>query len=241
MRFEPFVRSARVLWEKVADRDVYPFSLPAIRAWNELELAPITYLVGENGSGKSTMLEALAVAAGFNAEGGSRHFDFSTRASESELHRALRLSRGFRRPATGYFLRAETFYNVATEVERLDAADGYGPDALHELSHGESFLALIKHRFRPNGFYVLDEPEAALSPARQLALLRRIHDLLRAGSQFVIATHAPIVLAYPNARIYRLGDRGIEQVDYEDTEQVALTRDFLLDRSRFLSELFEDP
>jgi len=240
MRYEPFVRAASIVWERVARRDVYPFSLPAIRAWDRLALEPVTYLVGENGSGKSTILEAIAVAAGFNPEGGSRNFNFATRPTESELHRSVRLTRGVRRPATGFFLRAETFYNVATEIERLDADDAYGPDALHELSHGESFLALANHRFRANGLYILDEPEAALSPARQLALLRRIHDLVRGGSQFLIATHAPIVLAYPGARIHRLGEHGIDQVDYDATEQVSVTRNFLVDRTRFLDELFRD-
>lgn len=232
-----------MVWERVTRRDVYPFSIPAIRAWRDLALEPVTYLIGENGSGKSTMLEAIAVAAGFNAEGGSRNFNFSTRATESELHKAVRLTRGFRRPATGFFLRAETFYNVATEIERVAAdVDGvYGPDSLHELSHGESFLALVKHRFRPNGLYVLDEPEAALSPARQLALLRRIHELVTTGSQFLIATHAPLVLAYPGARIYRLGNE-IEPVAYDDTEQVSTTRDFLRDPTGFVAKLLqEDP
>ncbi|HEY8077670.1 MAG TPA: AAA family ATPase, partial [Labilithrix sp.] len=141
------------------------------------------------------------------------------------------------RPKTGYFLRAESFYNVATEVERL-GVEGYGDRSLHEQSHGESFLALLKHRFRPNGLYILDEPEAALSPSRQLSFLVRMHELVEGGSQFIVATHAPIVLAYPKATIYHLDQKGIERVDYDETEHVSLTRDFLNDRERFLRRLF---
>jgi predicted ATPase len=200
----------------------------------------VTYFVGENGAGKSTVLEAIAVAAGFNVEGGTVNFSLATHASESSLHRAIRLTRGLRRPRTGFFLRAETFYNVATEIERLGVADSYGSRSLHELSHGEAFLALMQHRFGPDGLFILDEPEAALSPARQLAFLRRLHELVAAGSQFLIATHAPIVLAYPNATIYQLDDHGIMDTTYEETEQVALTRDFLNHRHRFLVDLFGD-
>ena len=222
--------------ERIEDPDVYPFSLPAVRALDGLELSAVTYIIGENGAGKSTILEALAVASGFNAEGGTVNFSFSTRRSESELHRCLRIART-RRPKTGFFLRAESFYNVATEIERLGVGDSYGDRSLHEQSHGESFLSLMKHRFKASGLYILDEPEAALSPSRQLSLLVRMHELVEAGSQFIIATHAPIVLAYPGATIYLLDDKGITRVDYDETEHVQLTRDFLNDRDRFLRRL----
>ena len=222
--------------DRIEDPDAYPFALPAVRALDGLELSAVTYLIGENGAGKSTILEALAVASGFNAEGGTVNFSFSTRRSESELHRYLRVART-RRPKTGFFLRAESFYNVATEVERLGVGDSYGDRSLHEQSHGESFLSLMKHRFKPSGLYILDEPEAALSPSRQLSLLVRMNELVDAGSQFIIATHAPIVLAYPGATIYLLDGSGITQVDYDDTEHVQLTRDFLNDRERFLRRL----
>ncbi len=224
--------------DRIEDAAVYPFSLPAVQALDGLSLSAVTYFIGENGSGKSTILEAVAVASGFNAEGGSVNFNFATRRSESELHRCLRLARTHR-PRTGFFLRAESFFNVATEIERLGANDNgaYGERSLHEQSHGESFLALIKNRFGPSGLYILDEPEAALSPSRQLSLLVRMHELVLQGSQFIIATHAPIVLAYPGAKIYQLGADGIASVRYDQTEHVSLTRDFLNDRERFMRRL----
>jgi predicted ATPase len=247
---DAFVRAVTLVREKVKDFDRYPFNIPAIRSLETLELHPkVTFLVGENGSGKSTLSEAIAVAAGFNAEGGSKNFSFATRRSESELHSVMRLVRGVRRPKTGYFLRAESYFNVATEIERLDAEPGmdppigpsYGPRSLHEQSHGESFLALVQNRFSANGFYVLDEPEAALSPQRQLSFLVSLHELVRDGSsQFVIATHSPIILAYPDATIYMLDTNGITNVKYEDTEHFSLTRDFLVDRQRYLRRLLAD-
>lgn len=243
----PFLRSVRLREDKIEDFDHYPMSIPAIQNLGELEISPqVTAFLGENGSGKSTLLEAIAVASGFNPEGGSMNFKFSTRSSESKLWRALRLVRGIRRPRTGYFFRAESFFNVATEIENLDREPGggppiiesYGGESLHEQSHGESFLALIQHRFGPDGLYLLDEPEAALSPARQLALLARIHDLAQQGSQFLMATHSPILLAYPGALLYELSSVGIQRIEYEDTEHYRLTREFLLHRERFFRELF---
>jgi predicted ATPase len=237
-----FLRSLKLLRDEVPDPRRYPFNLPALRSLDTLELHPqVTFLVGENGSGKSTLIEAIAVAAGFNAEGGSQNFNFATRRSESELHRYLRLVRGTRRPKTGYFLRAESFFNVATEVERLDVQESYGDTSLHEQSHGESFMALVTNRFYPNGLYILDEPEAALSPQRQLALMQAMDHLVRRkGSQFIVATHSPIVLAYPHARIYMLSAEGISTVAYEETEHYALTRDFLNNRERYLRRLLEE-
>jgi predicted ATPase len=222
--------------DRVPDFGRYPFALPAVRPLERLVFrGPVTFLVGENGSGKSTLLEAIAVLMRFNAEGGSRNFRFGTRESHSELHAYLRPVRGITRPRDGYFFRAESYYNVATEIERLDAEPGagppiaaaYGPRALHEQSHGESFLALVEHRFRGGGLYLLDEPEAALSPLRQLALLSRLHALVQAQSQLIIATHSPILLAFPGATIYELKANGLVAVDYEDTEHHRVTRDFL--------------
>jgi predicted ATPase len=239
---EPFVRSVVLRRDGVDDFDAYPFSIPAIRALTELELAPqVTLLAGENGSGKSTLVEAIAIAAGFNAEGGSRHMTVSTRASHSPLHEHLRLVRGARSPKTGYFLRAESFFNVATHVETIaEAVESHGGRSLHEQSHGESFLALVLNRFAPNGFYVLDEPEAALSLRGNLALMRRMHELVDEGSQFVVSTHSPILLGYPGARIYVLSEAGIDETPYEETEPYDLTRSFLDDRERFLHHLFAD-
>ena len=234
-----FLRAVRLVRDEVPSFDRYPFSIPAVRALDELVLDPrVTFLVGENGSGKSTLIEAIAVVAGFNAEGGSRNFAFSTRRSESELHQYLRPVRGARRPRDGFFLRAESYFTVASEIERLGVEDAYGGSP-HERSHGESFLALANHRFRGNGLYILDEPEAALSPQRQLSLLRIMHDLVeRTGSQLVIATHSPIVMAYPGATIHHLGPEGIRPIAYEETEHVRITRDFLNGRDGFFRHLF---
>jgi predicted ATPase len=231
------------------DRAVYPFSIPAVRSLGRLEFHPkATFFVGENGTGKSTLLEALAVASGFNAEGGSKHFQFGTRNSHSELHGCLRLARGHVRPRDGYFLRAESFFNVATDIEKLDAEPGnappigsaYGERLLHEQSHGESFLALLTKRFRGAGLYFLDEPEAALSPRRQLSPLVAIHELVKKRSQFIIATHSPILLAYPDAVILQFSEKGIEHINYEATEHYQVTRRFLNDYRRHVNYLFEE-
>jgi predicted ATPase len=234
--------------EMVDSFDLYPFSIPSIRFLESIDLHPkVTYFVGENGSGKSTLLEAIAVSLGFNAEGGSKNFRFSSRCSHSQLHKYLRIAKGIKRPRDGYFLRAESFFNVATEIENLDAAPSFGPPAidayggrsLHEQSHGESFLALMTERFGGQGMYILDEPEAALSPQRQLTVMSRIHDLIEDGSQFIIATHSPILMAYPDACIYLFGKNGVSKVAYEDTEHYQVTRDFLANPERMLRVLFE--
>jgi len=225
---------------KVPSFKEYPYCLPVCRNMGELIFDPsVTFLVGENGTGKSTLLEAIAVAMGFNAEGGSRNFRFSTRASHSPLHEALRVQRGLKRPRDGFFLRAESFYNVATEVDHL-GAQGYGEKSLHELSHGESFMALVMERFFGNGLYILDEPEAALSPNRQLALLARMHDLVRDASQFIIATHSPILMAYPNAVIYTLENESIQKIDYTDTEHFVVTKQFLNNHEKMLDALLRE-
>jgi predicted ATPase len=245
---DPFIRAVALKRGEVPDFDLYPFSIPAIRQMSELELAAgVTLLAGENGSGKSTLVEAMAVALGFNPEGGTRNMSVSTRGSHSSLHEFLTMIRGTRSPRSGFFLRAESFFNVATHIEQLDDGaggppiiDAYGGVSLHEQSHGESFLSLIRNRFGPNGLYILDEPEAALSLRGNLALMRRMHDLEREGSQFIVATHSPILLGYPNARIYVLDEEGIAQANYEETEQYELTRSFLDDRERFLHYLFSD-
>jgi predicted ATPase len=240
---EPFLLRLQIVSERIANPDAYPFSIPAVRAVDGLSLHPrVTYFVGENGSGKSTLLEAIAIAAGFNPEGGSMNMRFSTRSSESELADKLRLVRSVRRPRTGFFLRAESFFNVATTIEDLgpEILASYGGRSLHAQSHGESFIALALHRFGPDGLYVLDEPEAALSPLRQMSMLRRVHDLVRQGCQFIVATHSPILLAYPEAWIYELDERGVRRIAYEDASTVRVTRDFLGDRDRTLDELFSD-
>ena len=229
----------------------YPFTLPIVRELARgggIDLDPrVTFLVGDNGTGKSTLVEALAVAAGFNPEGGSHAFRFATRPSESSLGDHLVLRWGIRKPRTGFFLRAESYYNVATEIERLDKdplsprlLDSYGGISPHERSHGESFLDLITHRFGPHGLYLLDEPEAALSVRGCLALVARIVELTAQGSQFVIATHSPVLLAVPGATILQVdADGEIARVDYGQAEPVVLTREFLANPDRFLRHLLE--
>lgn len=239
---------ARMSLDPAAPSSGYPFELPVVRWLREhggLALYPgVTFLVGENGSGKSTLVEAVAVALGLNPEGGSRSFRFATRASESDLGSHLRVARRPGRERTSFFLRAESYYNVASEVERLDREPG-GPALLpayggsgHERSHGESFLALLRHRFFPRGLYLLDEPEATLSVTGALAVLARMVDLTAQGSQFVVATHSPILLALPGATVLQIGDDGaVRRVGYDEALPVVLTRSFLADPDAFLRHL----
>lgn len=223
----------------------YLAALPVVRWLNrvgELDLdADVTFFVGENGTGKSTLLEAIAVACGFNPEGGSKNYAFSTKQTVSELSRSLTVAKAAYEE-DGFFLRAESFYNAATYLEELDdipaaappLLDSYGGRSLHEQSHGESFLALVQHRFGGQGLYLLDEPEAALSPARQLTLLSEMRWLVERESQLIIATHSPFLLAFPNATIYQFTETGIERVTYEQCAHVQMTRRFLADPAKFL-------
>ncbi|MQA10779.1 MAG: AAA family ATPase [Pseudonocardiaceae bacterium] len=231
----------------------YPFALPVIswlaRAGGLDVPAGVTFLVGENGTGKSTLVEALAVALGLNPEGGSHNFRFATRASESSLGDSLVVSRTGRKPRTAFFLRAESYYNVATEIERLDQdphspplLPAYGGASPHDRSHGESFLDLVTHRFGPGGLYLLDEPEAALSVRGCMAVLARLSELAEQRCQIIVATHSPILLALPQATIYEIADDGtIERVDYDEALPVRLTRDFLASPQRYLQHLLSQP
>ena len=225
-------------WAELKEPDAqrpedYPFSIPAIRTLDRTEFdSKVTFFVGENGSGKSTLLEAIAVKMGFGEEGGTKNTQFATADTVSVLSEHLRLSKGVRRPKDGYFLRAESFYNVATYMDGLGYLESYGGKSLHAQSHGESFLALLTKKFRGDGLYLLDEPEAALSPKRQLAALVAINQLVEKRSQFIIATHSPILLAYPGARILLFDESGINPITYEETEHYQVTRHFLNDYKR---------
>ncbi len=222
---------------KRLDEDSYLNGIPAVKMLEERELeldGPVTFFIGENGSGKSTLIEGIAVAMGFNPEGGTKNFSFSTADSHSRLYEHLKISRQAY-PKDGFFLRAESFYNVASSIDRMDREgggsrrliDSYGGISLHEQSHGESFLALVRNRFSGKGLYILDEPEAALSPARMMQLLCLIHDLEERDSQFIIATHSPILMSYPGASLFELNEKGFEKTDYKDTEHYRITKDFI--------------
>lgn len=238
----PYWIEARLERREGWDDGVYPFNLPAVRTTDALAFHPrVTFLVGENGSGKSTLIEALAVAWGFNAEGGGRDHQYATRNSHSPLHRFIRPVRSPLKARDGFFLRAESFFTTATYLEHPEVRGSrYGDRGLHEQSHGESFFALFENRFVGEGLYILDEPEAALSPSRQLSFLARMHALVRDGSQFIIATHSPIILGYPDAWIYQTSPHGLERVAYEDTDHYQVTRGFLNRRETYLDVLLAE-
>ena len=243
-----FLVGVRLLRDKLPSPAAFPFTIPAIGQLDELSFEqPVTFFIGENGSGKSTLLEAIAVASGLNPEGGSRSFRFSTRSSHSDLNKCLRLVRSPRRVRDSYFLRAESYFNVASEIEALDSEprggpkiiNSYGGKSLHEQSHGESFFALFMNRLRGDGLYIFDEPEAALSPSRQLSFLSRMHELVGQGSQFLIATHSPILMAYPYASIFLMADGPPQLIAYRDTEHFTVTQNFLTRTDKMLDVLLD--
>ena len=237
---KPYLRSIRIDWDAVEEGDVYPFDIPAIASIDAIDFHPeVTFLVGENGSGKSTLIEAIARVMGFGPEGGTRNAHFSTADTVSVLHRYLRPARSFARPRDYFFLRAESFYNLATYMDELGYLGGFGGKSLHHRSHGEAFWTTLTKKLEGRGLYIFDEPEAALSPYRQMAAISAIHKLAERGSQFIIATHSPILMAYPHAKILRLDEDGLEEVSYEDTEHFQVTRDFLANYERMMAILME--
>ena len=240
MHAKPYLKEISLKRESIEDFEAYPFSIAGVRKLGSLRFhSDVTFFVGENGSGKSTLIEAIAVAMGFNPEGGTKQSQFATSRTHSELHRYLRLVRSFKKPGDEYFLRAESFYNLATFMEETGYLRGYGGRSLHQQSHGESFMATLLHKLTGGGLYIMDEPEAALSPSRQMAALAAIHNLVEQESQFIIATHSPILLAYPRASIYQLDEAGIRKVEYEETEHYSVTRQFLNDYHQMLEILME--
>lgn len=244
-KLNQYIRTVTLNKENI-DNNKYPFSLPIIKHLDKLDFHPnVTFIVGENGSGKSTLLEAVAVSYGFNPEGGTKNFNFSTNNSHSDLCNYINLIKGIKKPKDGFFFRAESIYNVASNIDELDRElslgnkiiDSYGGQSLHQQSHGESFFSIFLNRFSNNGIYILDEPEAALSPSRQMAMITRMNELVDKNCQFIIATHSPILMAYPRAIIYEIKDDCINEVIYENTEHYQITQSFLNNKNKFLDIL----
>lgn len=235
------IQGLKIEWDKI-ERFSYLRNIDAFRDLEYLSFNKnITIFVGENGSGKSTMLEAIAVSYGFNPEGGTKNYSFSTYDSHSELCDAIRLSRGYNKPGWGYFLRAESFYNVATAEEMYSREDPRGrQEHFHERSHGESFLQLVQSNFKGHGLYLLDEPEAALSPQRQLTLLLEIVNCAKEDSQFIMVTHSPILLGIPGAEILSFDDGQIHPIEYEDTDSYQVTKMFVENKEQLLKRLLSD-
>jgi predicted ATPase len=239
------LKNISLIPDRIADKNAYPFNIPAISSLTTLEITSrLCFFVGENGTGKSTLLEAIASHYGFGPEGGTRNFSSHTTASVDAikpLTNALGLS-FTKRTGAGFYLRAESFFNIASKVDELGVAESYGGKSLHNQSHGESFLALLQNRFTRNGFYLLDEPEAALSPQRQLSFLVILHELLTNSEniQLIIATHSPILLAYPDAQIFSFDNGAIRQIPYRETQPFQLSSCFLADPDRYLHALFSE-
>lgn len=233
-----FIQSVLFDWDKISDES-YLTNIDALYMVKKIDfMKPITLFVGENGSGKSTLLEAIAVAHGFNPEGGTKNYCFSTHDTHSELCNAITIAKGYRKEKWGYFLRAESFYNVATQEEEY-ADFAHPSEEYHNRSHGESFLKMVQNNIQPNGLYFLDEPEAALSPQRQLTLLAEIYRCASDGAQFIIATHSPILLGIPNAEIFSFDNGKIHTCRYEETESYKVTELFINNRKRLLENLLD--
>jgi predicted ATPase len=227
---KPYLREVSLQIDSIPSFDKYPFSIPALKNLDSLEFhEDVTFLVGENGSGKSTLLEAIALRLGFGIEGGTKNVQVKTHNNASVLQDYIKLTKSFKKPQDHYFLRAESFYNVATYMEDVKYLQEYGGKSLHNQSHGESFMATLLNKLKGSGLYLFDEPEAALSPTRQLAAIAAIDQLVKKNSQFIIATHSPILMAYPNATIYLLNSNGIQKINYEESEHYIVTKRFLND------------
>lgn len=242
---KPYLRKLIINKDAIENKEIYPFNLPIVKNIESLEFTtPVTFIVGENGSGKSTLIEALALSMGFNAEGGNKAVNFKTEDSHSGLYKYLRTVKGTPYPKNWFFLRAESFYNVATyykgnDDDDVDYSYTFGVESLHGQSHGETFMAILQNKLHGNGFYIFDEPEAALSPSKQLSALIEIDRLVKANSQLIIATHSPILMAYPNSTIYQIKDGKLKKVALYETDHYQITRDFLAHTDVMLNELLK--
>lgn len=225
---KPYLQRIELRRDEVPSFNEYPFNIPVIKQLKTLEFHPdVTFIIGENGTGKSTLIEAIAYVMGMNPEGGNKNTRFTTQRTHSELHDYLKRVRSYKYPKDFYFLRAESFYNLATFVDGVGGLYSYGGKSLHKQSHGESFMSVMNHKLRGNGFYVMDEPESALSPTRQMSALIELDRLVKKESQFIIVTHSPILLSYPRAKIYEVKEGDLTEVTYTQTEHYEVTRNFL--------------
>ncbi len=232
-----FIQSIKINWNKI-EEDSYLRTIESISKITQLSFTNnITYFIGENGTGKSTLLEAIAVAYGFNPEGGTLNYNFSTYDDISELSNAIKISKGYKRPKSSFFFRAESFFNVATMAVEYNSI--YGERGLHEQSHGESFLSFFQS-FQNEGIYIMDEPEAALSLQRQLTLFIQIAEMAKKGSQFIIVTHSPVLLAIPNSSIWSFDNGKIHTCRYEETENYQIIKMFINNRESFISQLLAE-
>lgn len=238
LKEKPYLHQVIFQRDSIATFNEYPFTIPAFKNFDSLEFhEDVTFLVGENGAGKSTLIEAIALQLGFGIEGGTKNVQVKTHNNASKLQNHIKLTKSFKKPNDHYFLRAESFYNIATYMEETNYLKEYGGKSLHKQSHGESFMATLLNKLKGNGLYLFDEPEAALSPTRQLAAIGAIDQLVKKNSQFIIATHSPILMAYPNATIYSLSSNGIQKIKYEETEHYIITKRFLNDYRSMIEEI----
>lgn len=237
---ELYLKSVHINKDEIP-RNNYIYDLSVIKNFKKIEFKqPITIFVGENGLGKSTLIEAIATKWGFNAEGGSINFNFKTRQTESDLNKYIKLIKGPYRPKDGYFFRSESLYNAASYIDDIDVTQAYGGKSLHNQSHGESFLSIFLKRFMGNGLYILDEPEAALSPVSQMSLLIRINELVNLNSQFIVATHSSILLAIPNAEILEITEKGIFERKYFETEHFKTMKNFFENTEKTVESLIRN-